>query len=107
MGFSRARSKNRTIQGFAGRREISVRVLSRLFLRELCDTMGEQRFQKGLGLGLLLPRLYVILDAGLIRGRVQVVAQQLMDAGVRLLQYRAKNIAVREMLETAERLTAM
>jgi thiamine-phosphate pyrophosphorylase len=57
--------------------------------------------------GLLLPRLYVILDAGLIQGRVQVIARQLLDAGVRLLQYRGKNVGAREMLETAQQLTAM
>lgn len=75
---------------------------------ERCATPWENNdFKRGFGLGLLLPRLYVILDAGLIRGPLQVVARQLMDAGVRLLQYRAKNIAAREMLETAERLTAM
>jgi thiamine-phosphate pyrophosphorylase len=53
------------------------------------------------------PRLYVILDAGLIRGPVQVVARQLMDAGVRLLQYRGKNVGAREMLETSRLLAAM
>lgn len=75
---------------------------------ESCATPWENNdFKRGFGLVLLLPRLYVILDAGLIRGPLQVVARQLMDAGVRLLQYRAKNIAAREMLETAERLTAM
>ena len=63
-------------------------------------------FKRGLRLGLLLPRLYVILDAGLIRGRVQVVARQLLDAGVPLLQYRGKNIGAREMLETASWLSA-
>jgi len=55
-------------------------------------------------LGLLLPRLYVILDAGAIQGPIQVVAGQLLDAGVRLLQYRGKNAAAREMLETSKAL---
>lgn len=53
---------------------------------------------------LVMPRLYVILDAGLVHGPVQGIARQLMDAGVRLLQYRAKNIAGREMLESARQL---
>jgi thiamine-phosphate pyrophosphorylase len=50
---------------------------------------------------LVMPRLYVILDAGLIRGPVQEIAGQLMCAGVRMLQYRAKNVSVREMLTIA------
>jgi thiamine-phosphate pyrophosphorylase len=50
---------------------------------------------------LVMPRLYVILDAGLIRGPVQEIAGQLIGVGVRMLQYRAKNASAREMLETA------
>lgn len=50
---------------------------------------------------LVMPRLYVILDAGLIRGPAQEIALQLIDAGVRMLQYRAKNLSARQMLETA------
>src|ERR1700757_947669 len=50
---------------------------------------------------LVMPRLYVILDAGLIRGSVQEIAGRLIDVGVRMLQYRAKNASAREMLETA------
>jgi thiamine-phosphate pyrophosphorylase len=50
---------------------------------------------------LVMPRLYVILDAGLIRGPVQEIARQLIGVGVRMLQYRAKNASAREMLETA------
>ena len=49
----------------------------------------------------VMPRLYVILDAGLIRGPAQEFAGQLIGAGVRMLQYRAKNISVREMLNIA------
>jgi thiamine-phosphate pyrophosphorylase len=41
------------------------------------------------------------LDAGLIRGSVQEIAGQLIDVGVRMLQYRAKNASAREMLEAA------
>jgi len=41
-------------------------------------------------LTLLIPRLYVILDAGLVRGPAEEIARQLMDTGVRLLQYRAR-----------------
>jgi thiamine-phosphate pyrophosphorylase len=56
---------------------------------------------------LVMPRLYVILDAGRIRGSAQEIAGQLMEAGVRLLQYRAKSLAAREMLETATLLANM
>jgi len=51
---------------------------------------------------LVMPRLYVILDAGLVREPAQEIARQLVEAGVRLLQYRAKNVPVRETLETAK-----
>lgn len=54
---------------------------------------------------LVMPRLYVILDAGLIRGPAQEIAAQLIGAGVRMLQYRAKNVSAREMLETATNLS--
>src|SRR5208282_31460 len=50
---------------------------------------------------LVMPKLYVILDAERMRGPAQEIAGQLMEAGVRLLQYRAKNLAAREMLETS------
>jgi thiamine-phosphate pyrophosphorylase len=58
-------------------------------------------------LGLLLPRLYVILDAGAIQGPMPTIAGQLLSAGVRLLQYRGKNIAAREMLKTSFTLADM
>jgi thiamine-phosphate pyrophosphorylase len=53
---------------------------------------------------LVMPRLYVILDAGLVRGPATEIATQLMEAGVRLLQYRAKTLAAGEMLRTAGQL---
>jgi thiamine-phosphate pyrophosphorylase len=56
---------------------------------------------------LVMPRLYVILDAGLIHGTASEIARQLLDAGVRLLQYRAKNAAAREMLASAAKLAEM
>jgi thiamine-phosphate pyrophosphorylase len=56
---------------------------------------------------LVMPRLYVILDAGLVRGPAQEIAREMMTAGVRLLQYRAKNVSAREVLETAKRLAEM
>ena len=54
-----------------------------------------------------MPRLYVILDAGLVQGPVQSIARQLASAGVRLLQYRAKGVSAREVLETAKQLAQM
>jgi thiamine-phosphate pyrophosphorylase len=40
---------------------------------------------------LVMPRLYVILDAALVHGSVLELAEQLIDAGVRMLQYRDKS----------------
>jgi len=53
---------------------------------------------------LVMPRLYVILDAGLVRGGTEEIAGQLIAAGVRLLQYRAKDVPARNVLETASAL---
>jgi thiamine-phosphate pyrophosphorylase len=55
---------------------------------------------------LVMPRLYVILDAELVRGDIQHIARDLMGAGVRLLQYRGKNVSARAMLETSSDLAA-
>jgi len=46
---------------------------------------------------LVLPTLYVILDAGMLTEPASITAQKLIDAGVKLLQYRAKNAAAREL----------
>src|SRR5260370_190968 len=46
---------------------------------------------------LVLPRLYVILDAGMLTEPSGETAQKLMDEGRKLLQYRAKNAAAREL----------
>jgi len=56
---------------------------------------------------LVMPRLYVILDAGLVRGSIHGIAEQLMGAGVRFLQYRAKGATAREMLRSAGELAAL
>jgi thiamine-phosphate pyrophosphorylase len=48
---------------------------------------------------LVLPRLYVILDAGMLTEPAGETAKKLMKAGVKLLQYRAKNAAARELWE--------
>jgi thiamine-phosphate pyrophosphorylase len=53
---------------------------------------------------LVIPRLYVILDATLVQGPAPEIARQLMAAGVRLLQYRAKNLPARETLQNAKQI---
>ena len=56
---------------------------------------------------LVMPRLYVILDAGLMTGSAEKTAKQLIGAGVRILQYRSKSGNSEEMLEVSRRLAAM
>jgi thiamine-phosphate pyrophosphorylase len=53
---------------------------------------------------LVLPRLYVILDAALLTTPQRECARRLVDAGVRLLQYRNKGASARHLLENAKRL---
>jgi thiamine-phosphate pyrophosphorylase len=55
---------------------------------------------------LVLPRLYVILDSPLLTVPVQDCAQELADAGVRLLQYRAKTAPAREFLFASRNLSS-
>jgi thiamine-phosphate pyrophosphorylase len=55
---------------------------------------------------LVLPRLYVILDAALLTIPETECGRQLVDAGVRLLQYRNKAASSRELLERAKQLSA-
>lgn len=50
---------------------------------------------------LVLPRLYVILDAALLNIPEQACAQELADAGVRLMQYRNKATSARALLEVS------
>jgi thiamine-phosphate pyrophosphorylase len=56
---------------------------------------------------LVLPRLYVILDAALLTTPELDCAQKLVDAGVCLLQYRNKSASSRELCESARRLSAL
>jgi thiamine-phosphate pyrophosphorylase len=56
---------------------------------------------------LVLPRLYVILDAALLTTPDIDCAQKLADAGVRLLQYRNKNASTRELFDASKRLGAL
>ncbi len=50
---------------------------------------------------LVLPRLYVILDATLITSPERDCARSLAEAGVRLLQYRNKSASARHYLESS------
>src|SRR5256885_10297606 len=56
---------------------------------------------------LVLPRLYVILDAALITVPETDFAQKLVHAGVRLLQYRNKRASARELFECSKRLSSL
>ena len=53
---------------------------------------------------LVLPRLYVILDAALLKIPIKECAKSLVDAGVRLIQYRNKPASGRELFETSREL---
>src|SRR6266850_7565731 len=55
---------------------------------------------------LVLPRLYVVLDAALLTIPETDCAQKLADAGVRLLQYRNKSASSRELFEASRRLSS-
>jgi thiamine-phosphate pyrophosphorylase len=53
---------------------------------------------------LVLPRLYVILDAALITSSERECAASLAEAGVRLLQYRDKSASSRKYLDSSRKL---
>ncbi len=53
---------------------------------------------------LVLPRLYLILDAALISIPEKECARNLVDAGVRLIQYRNKRASARQLFETSREL---
>jgi thiamine-phosphate pyrophosphorylase len=55
---------------------------------------------------LVLPRLYVILDATLLKNSPYDCAQELAGAGVRLLQCRDKSACARDLLETSRQLVS-
>jgi len=56
---------------------------------------------------LVLPRLYVILDAALLTTPELECAKKLVGAGVRLLQYRNKSASSRDLFESSRRLSAL
>ena len=56
---------------------------------------------------LVLPRLYVILDAALLTVPETECAQELAAAGVRLLQYRNKQASARALFESSTKLVSL
>jgi thiamine-phosphate pyrophosphorylase len=56
---------------------------------------------------LVLPRLYVILDAALLTVPEIECAEKLAAAGVRLLQYRNKQASARELFESSKSLASL
>ena len=60
-----------------------------------------------LSMRLVLPRLYVILDSALLTIPIQDCAQELADAGVRLLQYRSKDVPAPNMLNISRTLASL
>ena len=50
---------------------------------------------------LVMPRLYVILDAGMLTGPARDIAKKLIEAGIRILQYRDKKAAARDLWSTS------
>ena len=57
-------------------------------------------------MSLVLPPLYVILDAALLTTSELDIARKLMDAGVRLFQYRNKRGSSRELLQASSALAS-
>jgi thiamine-phosphate pyrophosphorylase len=57
-------------------------------------------------MSLVLPPLYVILDAALLSSSELDMASDLVDAGVRLFQYRNKRASSRELLQASSALAA-
>ena len=56
---------------------------------------------------LVLPRLYVILDAALLNIPEKKLARDLAEAGVRLLQYRNKTAPARELLKKSREIAGI
>ena len=55
---------------------------------------------------LVLPKLYVILDATLLNNSPHDCARELAAAGVRLLQYRDKSASARDLMKTSRELVS-
>jgi len=56
---------------------------------------------------LVLPKLYVILDAALLTNSEIELARRLAEAGVRLIQYRNKKAAARELFERSREISEL
>jgi len=56
---------------------------------------------------LVLPKLYVILDAALLANSEIELARRLAEAGVRLIQYRNKKAAARELFERSREISEL
>jgi thiamine-phosphate pyrophosphorylase len=56
---------------------------------------------------LVLPKLYVILDAALLTSPERDCALKLADAGVRLIQYRNKSASARQLLDASHELAGL
>jgi thiamine-phosphate pyrophosphorylase len=56
---------------------------------------------------LVMPRLYVILDAGMLTEPAGDTARNLMESGARLMQYRNKSAAAGEMYEETRKLAGI
>jgi thiamine-phosphate pyrophosphorylase len=56
---------------------------------------------------LVLPRLYVILDAALLTVPETECAEKLAAAGVRLIQYRNKRASARDLFESSKQLSSL
>jgi thiamine-phosphate pyrophosphorylase len=56
---------------------------------------------------LVLPKLYVILDAALLASSEIEIARRLAEAGVRLIQYRNKTAAARELFQRSRKLAEL
>jgi thiamine-phosphate pyrophosphorylase len=54
-------------------------------------------------MSLVFPRLYVIMDASLLRRSELATAQMLAEAGVELIQFRAKSSSSRSLFEASRR----
>ena len=56
---------------------------------------------------LVLPKLYVILDAALLTNSAIELARRLAEAGVRLIQYRNKKAAARELFQRSREISEL
>jgi thiamine-phosphate pyrophosphorylase len=84
-----------------------LRLLLVNWIRILSSGCSEQTGNESSMPPLVLPKLYVILDAGFLSAPATECAQQLATAGVRLLQYRHKSASARELLDTCRDLVSV